>query len=148
MRLRQTSEPRKDALARMQIWSGAGSCGEDRDGTARSLSRRDRQGVPEVRKLRIPLFITCQNPRCGKLKQVRKPCEQHKTQYCSRSCASVMNASKEHCRAGGLERARRARLKIRQRVDGLAPIEAFRLGYTLGLRSKTRQLQRMRRPAA
>lgn len=94
-----------------------------------------------------PLFIVCQRAGCGKLREVRRPCEQQHEKYCSRRCAAFVT---KNCarpgvgRLGGLECARRARRALVKRLDGLTPLEAFRLGYDRGLQSKHRQIRRRR----
>ena len=98
----------------------------------------------------IPRFIVCQNPRCGQVKQVCRPYEQKIRKYCTRRCSNVVhgNITRAAASRGGLERARRARLALVARIAGLTPLEAFRLGYTKGLMSKTRQLHKRRETAA
>lgn len=99
---------------------------------------------------RAPLFIVCQNPACAQLRQVNKPSIQRRQRYCGRRCAAIMhnNVTTESARKGGLERGRRLRARIRQSVETMTPLEAFRYGYTLGLKSKTRQLLKLRKRAA
>lgn len=94
---------------------------------------------------RLPLFIVCQNRACQRVKQVKRRGEQRQ-RFCSHRCAATVRKSptREGSRRGGLMRAHRIRERIRQKVDGMKPIDAFRYGYTLGLQSKTRQLRKRR----
>lgn len=43
---------------------------------------------------------------------------------------------------GGRTRALRARLALLARLDGVTPVDAFKLGYHRGLQAKWRQLRR------
>lgn len=95
-----------------------------------------------------PLFIECQNPACGRIKQVKTLYYQRKQKYCSHRCSStVLHRAVlpvEARRRGGQQRAHRAKVRIRERVETLPPLEAFRYGYMLGLKSKHRQMKRRR----
>jgi hypothetical protein len=112
-------------------------------------------GVGEVQgrrmKPKMPYFIVCANPACGKVKQVRRPSEQKRHRFCSRKCAAIVicNITKVPGapRLGGLARGRMLRLALMKQLDGLSPIAAFRLGYDHGLQSKHRQIRRRRMAA-
>lgn len=99
--------------------------------------------------IRGPLFIECQNPKCGAIKRVKTRYYQRKQRFCSRRCSSAVatNFSKEAMSRGGKMRAHRARVRIRLKVETMAPLDAFRYGYTLGLQSKTRQRNKQRAAA-
>lgn len=89
-----------------------------------------------------PRYVLCQRPGCGGYAVVRKPSEQGKRKYCSRRCANIVNynITPEECGQGGTRRAARSRARLVTLLTGLTVLEAFRLGYTRGLQSKTRQL--------
>lgn len=99
-------------------------------------------------RITVPLFITCEREACGKVIQVRDRCLQRVQRFCGLTCAAIARNSRPHTflasQKGGKERGRRARLKIMERVKGMTPVEAFRLGYVRGLQSKHRQLANRR----
>lgn len=84
---------------------------------------------------RVPLFITCKRSGCGELRQVETVEQQVKGGYCSHRCAALDHRL-------GVERARKLRAAMLERLDGLTPLEAFRLGYVRGLQSKIRQIRK------
>ena len=93
-----------------------------------------------------PLYITCEREACGAVIRVKNRALQQVQRFCSRRCATLMcavnNLYREAQSRGGKTRAHRARLALIQRVQGLSPVEAFRVGYLRGLGSKHRQLAR------
>ena len=96
---------------------------------------------------RLPLFVTCQRPGCGGIRSVRHPREQRRGKYCSRFCAAMMNQNlmkrPETRRNGLLAGIQSKKRKMREKVQGLTPLEAFQLGYETGMRSKVRYLKRL-----
>lgn len=99
---------------------------------------RSRRGTTKV-----PYFYECQRPSCGQLKQVRRPSEQKRHKYCSRKCAAMVLQNIKRAYRKGVENSARARMRrVVDRVAGLSAIEAFRVGYDCGLRSKLRQLRK------
>lgn len=92
----------------------------------------------------VPLYLECKWPGCGRLRQVRRPCQQRRGGYCSRRCAAITNrniARADHV-AAGRESGRRRRNSIKARLRGLTKLEGFLLGYRNGLQSKWRSLRR------
>lgn len=93
-----------------------------------------------------PLYILCQRPGCEQYVAVTKVSRQQTRKYCSQRCANLVNRNGTRnlaaCRRGGLERARRARLRVAEMLKGKTLLEAFRIGYDRGLHSKHRQLRR------
>lgn len=98
----------------------------------------------------LPLFITCQNPRCEKVRQVRKPYEQKRRKFCSHRCAALTHKgpTKADARRGGLMNGHRRREAVRLKVADMTPLEAFRYGYTLGLQSKWRKTAAVKQKAS
>lgn len=89
-------------------------------------------------------YIVCANPKCAKVKRVRRPSEQRRHKYCSRHCANLMHGGppKGAASKGGTVRAQRCRARLLRSLAGLTPLEAFRRGYTIGLQSKLRQIHK------
>lgn len=93
----------------------------------------------------VPLFIVCQRPECGRLKQVRWACEQRTKRFCSPACANKVtkNTRRGELWKTGVPASVVARKrKLLARVAGLTPPEAFKVGYKLGLYSKLRQVRK------
>lgn len=94
-------------------------------------------------KRTTPLFIQCQRPGCEGIKQVRCPSDQRKYRYCSQRCIALMTQNIKRAGRKGVERSASARRRrVLERVKGLSPLEAFRLGYDRGLQSKLTQIRR------
>ncbi len=90
-----------------------------------------------------PLFITCQRPGCGQIREVQRPSAQRKQKYCTKRCANLVNVNIMVNHRVGVERSvimRKRRLLAR--VAGLDPLAAFNVGYRCGLESKCRQLRK------
>lgn len=97
-----------------------------------------------MRHRAVPLFITCERPSCGRLKQVRWACEQRTKRFCSQACANKVtkNTTRGQLWKTGVPASVVARKrKLLARVAGLTPLEAFKVGYKLGLYSKLRQVR-------
>lgn len=99
---------------------------------------------------RPPRFITCQRAACEAVVSVANGYEQRRRKYCSHRCAALayQPLTAAEGAKGGRERAHRARLAIRLKVETLPAIDAFRYGYKLGLESKRRQIKRRTKVAA
>lgn len=94
-------------------------------------------------KRTVPLYITCQRPGCEAVKQVRTPSQQRRYRFCSPRCIGLVCQNIRHGTAKGVARSARARkARVLARVQGLVPLEAFRLGYQMGLESKLRQIRK------
>lgn len=97
-----------------------------------------------VKRRTVPLYVTCQRPGCEGIRQVSRPHLQRSGKYCSRRCAAIVakNIAKTDKVAAARKSAQSRRAKILQRLTGMTPYEAFKLGYTRGLQSKWRSLRR------
>lgn len=94
-------------------------------------------------KRTTPLYIECQRPGCGRLRSVRSPYLQRQRRYCSQRCNGLAHANVRKGAALGAARAAAKRKReVVQRIVGLTPLEAFREGYKVGLRSKCSQIRK------
>lgn len=95
-----------------------------------------------MRRPRVPLYIVCANPKCGKVREVKKRGDQKKQEHCSHACAMTMrrNLTREAMRRGGLEAGRRRRAAAIARLDRFTKVEAFRAGYNRGFQSAKRKI--------
>ncbi len=90
---------------------------------------------------RIPRFVVC--VRCGTRKELRRPSDQRT--YCSHRCAGLVLQNIRQAQAAGVAiSARNRKRRLLERVEGLTPLAAFRLGYLTGLQSKHRQIRKHR----
>lgn len=99
--------------------------------------------MPRGYKRTVPLYIECKRPGCGRLREVRCPAHQARGGYCSQRCNALVN---QNIRKAGLKgvwgSAHQRKRRVLARIDGLTPLEAFKLGYRSGLRSKSYQIRR------
>lgn len=94
----------------------------------------------------VTLWVVCRRKGCERLSTARSKREQRRRKYCSRRCAAIVNKN-----IGKTTAARRAEIlaksihtrkqQVLNRIAGLTPLEAFRLGYKLALKSKAKQLR-------
>ena len=90
-------------------------------------------------------YITCQRPGCGQIREVNRPCEQRTRKFCSKRCANlvVCNVTRNGNHRLGVEKSVATRKrKVLARVEGLSPLQAFKLGYKCGIESKCRQIRK------
>lgn len=81
----------------------------------------------------VPLFVTCQRPGCGQIREVRFPSQQKRGKYCSNRCQMLHRP----CWHLGWPKGVAVRKqKVRDRIEGLTLVEAFNLGYRAGLVGK------------
>lgn len=90
-----------------------------------------------------PLYITCRRHGCGGKARVPNRWHQRNRRYCSKRCATLANEPIMRLvrQKGGFAAGKVRRQAVIARVQGLTPLEAFRLGYMRGLHSKHRQLK-------
>ncbi len=81
------------------------------------------------------LFRRCKRRGCGKRRDVAHPKPLERPGYCSHRCAALDQRL-------GVNRASAMRRQLMARLDGLTPLQAFRLGYVRGLESKCRQIRK------
>lgn len=91
-----------------------------------------------------PLFIVCKRPGCEAIREVNRPWKQRKGGYCSSRCAALDIRNIRHADAarGGRTTALRRRQQLKARLDGMRPVDIFRLGYARGLNAKWRALHK------
>lgn len=91
-----------------------------------------------------PLFIFCRRHACGAKVRVPNRWHQRTRRYCSKRCATIalepiMRLVRQK---GGYASGKLRQRALLARVQGMTPVEAFRVGYLRGLQSKHRQLRR------
>lgn len=93
---------------------------------------------------RVRLFIVCKREGCEQLREVNRPYKQRRGGYCSSRCASLatQNIRKADASRGGRVTALRKRQLLKTRLDGMQPLDIFRLGYARGLNAKWRALRK------
>jgi len=90
-------------------------------------------------------FHVCQNPRCGRVTDITydKPSKQRRRKFCSNACSNVHNINvKSGWRLGLQKSVQTRKRRVLERVAGLDPVAAFKVGYRCGLESKCRQIRR------
>lgn len=88
-------------------------------------------------------YAMCQREGCENVFQLRRPSERGKRKFCSQRCNGMayQRFSKEAMDRGRAKGIVTHKRKVLARIDGLTPLEAFKLGYQCGQRTKHTRLR-------
>lgn len=87
------------------------------------------------------LMVLCQRPGCEGVGTARDHTDHRRRRYCSTRCAALMTQNWRAAQRAQARATATRRAQVLARIQTLPPVEAFRLGYDRGLRSKWRQLR-------
>jgi hypothetical protein len=89
------------------------------------------------------LLIVCHRRACGRVREVSRLSQQKRQKFCSRTCANLATANIRGRYHEGVKRsAQNRKRRLLARVAGLTPLEAFKVGYRVGLEGKLTQIRK------